>query len=131
MHATLETRRIQVYRWHGHKDGRERVYYVDAALEYIEQSGKAPNAHISLECAQEGLRLNAEAWTLELRNIAKAVLSKPVIYITVWNEDNQREEHILIDGWHRLRKMVAMGITEPLDAYVFSLEDSKLLEIEI
>ena len=131
MIAEMETRRVQIYRWHPYNDDREKLFCVDAALEYIRQSGKAPNAQISLECAQEGLSRNAEAWKLEKRYIARADLNQPVIFITVWNEDNHREEHIMIDGWHRFRKMVAMGRTEPLSAYVFSLEDSKLLEIEI
>jgi len=131
MIAELETHRCQIYRWYGHNDGQERVYFVDLALEFIEKSGRGPNASISLECAQEGLSNNAEAWKLELRNIAKADLNQPVIFITVWSEDNQREEHIMIDGWHRFRKMVAMGRTEPLQAYVFSMEDSKLLEVEV
>lgn len=131
MIAEMETRRIQVYRWYGHKDGKERLYFVDRALEVIEQSGDPPNASISLECAQEGLSKNAEAFTLDKRNIAKADLNQPVIFITVWSEENQREEHILIDGWHRFRKMVLLGRTEPLQAYVFGLEESKMLEIEI
>jgi hypothetical protein len=65
-----------------------------------------------------------------LRHIARADLNQPVIFITVWSDENQREEHILIDGWHRFRKMVQLGRTEPLQAYVFSLEDSKLLELK-
>ncbi|MBU6231562.1 hypothetical protein KGP36_02745 [Patescibacteria group bacterium] len=131
MIAELQTRRVQIYRWYGHKDGRERLYFVDRALELIEQSGDPPNASISLECARDGLSKNAEAFTLDKRNIAKADLNQPVIFITVWNEDNQREEHIMIDGWYRFCKMVMLGREEPLSAYVFGLEESKLLEIEI
>jgi len=128
---TAERQRVQIYRWYGHKDGKERLYFVDAALEIIEKCGEEPNADISLECAREGLSKNAEAWKLELRHIAKADLNQPVIFITVWSKENQREEQILIDGWHRFRKMVAMGRTEPLKAYVFGLEESKQLEIEV
>ena len=128
---TIEQRRVQIYRWQGHEDGKERIYFVDRALELIEQCGQEPNAVISLECDREGLSKNAEASTLEWRHITKADLKQPVIFITVWNEQNRREEHILIDGWHRFRKMVALGRTEPLQAYIFSLENSKLLELEM
>ena len=129
MNIEMIRRRVQIYRWHGHTDGKERLYFVDRALEIIAESGAEPNAKISLECAQEGLSKNSEAHTLELRHIAKADLSQPVIFITIWNEENQRGENILIDGWHRFRKMVAMGRTEPLDAYVFDVEASKGLEL--
>lgn len=95
---TIERRRVQIYRWWGHTDGKERIYFVDRALELIEQSGSRPNATISLECAQEGLSKNAEASTLELRHIAKADLNQPAIFITVWSEGKSaRRTHF--DRW--------------------------------
>lgn len=120
--------RVQVFTWEG-RDGRERKFSVDAALQLIREQGLKPIADIDLECAREGLKRNYHSGDLKKEHIAKADFNQPLIFITLWDEVENGFRNILIDGWHRMMKMHLLERTEPLKAYVLSPEESERVEI--
>ena len=119
--------RVQIFCWEA--EGRERRFSVDAALALIEQRGLKPECNISLECAREGLRRNYRVHELKKAHIAKADLTQPLIFITVWNKAEGRYTQVLIDGWHRAMKMHLLGREEPLKAYILSPTETQCVEV--
>lgn len=119
--------RVQIFTWEGPEG--ERKYSVDAALELIRQRGLKPECNISLECAREGLRRNYRAQELKKEHIAKADLTQPLIFITLWSREEGRYTNVLIDGWHRAMKMHLPGREEPLKAYILSPTETQCVEV--
>jgi hypothetical protein len=124
----MELHRVQIFTWTP-RSGVERKWSVDAALDLIETFRLKPNHAITLQEAEEGLRRNYFSGELEPRHIAKADLNIPIIFITLWDDYEKGYRNIVIDGWHRLKKMVLLGRTEPIQAYILGPEQSKAVEI--
>lgn len=120
--------RVQVFTWEG-RDGKERKFSVDAALALIRDLQLEPEYDISLECCREGLSRNYHVGELKKKHIAKADLTQPIIFVTLWDEAENGWRNILIDGWHRMMKMHLLGRTEPLKAYILSPEASEAIQI--
>ena len=116
--------RVQIFTWEG-PDGVKQ-YSVDAALEGIRRRPR-PTVDIYLADAQEGLRRNYHSGELDNKHVAKADLAQPLIFITV--PEKGRNANILIDGWHRLKKMVLLGRTEPLQAYILTPVETQCVEV--
>jgi len=122
--------RVQIFEWQPVSGGAVRKWSVDLAMTLIEQLGLKPNCEMSLADAQEGLRRNALANALDFKHVAKADLNQPIILITIWDDAENGYRNIIIDGWHRIKKMVLLGRTEPLQAYILSPAHSAEVEIE-
>ncbi len=122
-----QMKRVQIFIWESPEG--EKKYSVDAAIELIAQRGLQPQCNISLEDAKEGLRRNYRSAELKNEHIAKADLNEPLIFITLWTPSEGRYTNVLIDGWHRAKKMVLLGRTEPLKAYILSPTETQCIEI--
>jgi hypothetical protein len=124
----MKSHRVQIFTWTT-RSGIERKWSVDAALELITERGLKSH-DLSLSDAEEGLRRNYFSAELDPRHVAKADLNSPVIFITLWDDLENDYRNVLIDGWHRLKKMVLLGRIEPIQAYILSPEQSEAIEIQ-
>ncbi len=121
----------EVYTWEG-EDGSKRIWNVELLKSIIaslkDQGRDLEPAEMTMEQAKQALHYNK--YKRDPERIAKAVWKdRPILAVTVWNERTQKEEALIIDGWHRIDKYVLDNPSnESLQCYILGKDGSDALE---
>lgn len=120
----------QCYTWE-HPDGRTWTWSISHAKRIIGNRVPNPKHALTLEMQKMIRDGNEYAADLNLEYAMTTDLSQPLIAtIAPVPEPEHGDVLILIDGWHRLLKSIAIGNTEPLQVHVLSKEEMEMCRIE-
>ena len=124
--------REQIFEWTD--EGQpSRFWSVGMAKELINQArarGFNLTQRITLNQVIEAAAHNYEMPKLLPEHVAAADLSEPIISIELHNLKTGRDEAMVIDGWHRIRKWIENPHLLPNGMEVYHLPAVVALEIE-
>lgn len=111
---------VQVYSFHDEEDGKDYHWNATHGRELAVQAG---HQIVIADLAQAGLTLEHILAIYPDLDVAHALalpldaLLEPLLFVS------HRNKHVLIDGWHRYYKAVAIGLEE-LPAYILTQEEA-------
>jgi hypothetical protein len=124
----LTFKRIQVFYWK-EPDGAEHRWSVDAAMQLIMREKLLPEIEIRLQDATDCLYKNDDAKQFIAEVNEHHDCDEPVILITHYDRFEKQDSNILIDGWHRLAKMVKTNRMKPMTAYVLNQKQANEIKL--
>jgi hypothetical protein len=128
----IKTTIEEMFSWES-EDGTIRWWHVGMAkemIQYVElKIGRFPTAELTVTMAKDAMDHNRFAYGLNPERVAAANYDVPIIAVTLWDPKTEREEALIIDGWHRVAKFVSDAPEErTLKAYVLPKDVSEALE---
>ncbi|MDE2096132.1 MAG: hypothetical protein KGL39_02730 [Patescibacteria group bacterium] len=119
--------RQEVFYWKD-KSGREHRWSVELAKNVIRRDGLKPIIPIDRELAYDALCKNDQVHELPIAQVMAADLDAPLIIIE--HPEGGQPAHIIIDGWHRIRKFVEHSDrVMPMTAYLLTEAQAKEIDI--
>lgn len=110
-------------------DGRVVTWSIDMAKEII--GNREPQTELSLYQACIALQRNSLSDEINLPYAMTTDLSKPIIAVVSPLEE--QPEHVvlvIVDGWHRIARMVLEQREEPLRVHVLSRDEEMQCRVE-
>lgn len=118
--------RFEVYFWDA-GDGVERRYSITYAKVCIEVLKIEAQPWLTPDLVKQVMGYNPRVKELAPDWVAKADLSKPIIQMI--RETPEGPRHIIIDGWHRIRKAVETNHPGNLSCYVLPQHIAELCRV--
>jgi hypothetical protein len=122
--------RLETYHWEG-ENGDDLWFNVSFAKEAIKlvlsKCGKFPFATLTAEDVKFALEHNYLASELNPEAVEKADCNNPLIAVEMFNPKTLRDEALIIDGWHRLKKAGQLGIG--MKCYIFTSKEAQMLRM--